>query len=83
MVIRCKNSEEMLIIKVKTINDSVKQNLVKNHSNNDRLFWRKGRIIRQEDRYDEKYSDTSVFVYNSNLLTKSITNSGKNSPILL
>jgi hypothetical protein len=30
MVIRCKSSEEMLLIKVKTINDSVKQNLVKN-----------------------------------------------------
>jgi hypothetical protein len=54
MVIRCKKLRgNVKLIKVKTINDSVKQNL-KNHSNETTAYFDEKEGSSDKNRYDEK-----------------------------
>lgn len=70
-------------ITVKTVSNSTKQNGSTIDDGTVVTYWdRKGNKIKQEDGYDTKYPDKTIFQYDGKLLTKSITTSNTNSPVM-
>lgn len=70
-------------IRVKISNNSSKENVFTDQGTTFTYWDKRGKIIKQVDQYNEKYIDSTLFLYEGNLLTKSITTSNTKSPELL